>query len=417
MNVTLPNPVSPAPSTFLSRLRHSRSRFRELETWTPDTGYPKSGQPMVSIMLITYNHEKFVAQAIDSILMQVRDFDIEINVIDDASTDRTQEIVREYAVRYSGLINCYFNPVNAGHIATQLNTIRGFRTLRGRYFSLLEGDDYWTHPYKLARQVNFLERFPEFVASAHYTRKVYDDNSRPPEHFLPFEAFGRKRATIHDLITMAGVFHLSSIVYRNVFELNPPLCLADPASCEVTINMVYGCYGDFYCIEEYMSEYRVHGSGIFSGRSQESHWLFHLRGFRRFSLYLGSHYWNSFFVATRGFSRYVLIARMRGVVKHLSLKSYLTFTVHFLVATLLRALYVLASKLPFQSDVAGSITKRKPAALQRKTISQMMYTGLIKILPDDIIHAYLKFESKFPSFQGKRRKLTSSIARPHRFLN
>ena len=101
---------------------------------------------------------------------------------------------------------------------------------------------------------------------------------------------------------------------------------------------------------------------------------------------------------------------MRGVVKHLSLKSYLTFIVHFLVATLLRALYVLASKLPFQSDVAGTITKRKPAALQRKTISQMMYTGLIKIVPDFIIHAYLKFESRSSNGIGLFSNI--SISRP-----
>ena len=409
MNLPLQNPLSPAPSSFSSKLRHTRCRFKELEQWAPIIGNIQSRQPLVSIMLITYNHEKYVAQALDGILMQIRDFDIEINVMDDCSTDHTQKIVRDYADRHPGLINCYFNPVNAGHIATQLNTIRGFRTLRGRYFTLLEGDDYWTHPYKLAKQVYFLERFPEFVACAHNTLKFYDDGSQAPSHFLPHEAFGRKRARIHDLITMAGVFHLSSIVYRNVFELDPPLCLSDPASCEVTINMVYGQYGDFYCFDEYMSNYRVHGSGVFSGRSQESHWLFHLRGFRRFSLYLGEKYWPSFFIAVRGFSRYVLIAQIRGVVTHLSLKSYVIFSFHFLAATLLRAMNLAMDRIPILKLVTSKLGMNSIKLYPSTSLLRRIYDRAISLLPDEAIHFYLKVESGYPSVQTIRRKLKSYL--------
>src|SRR5512143_1807907 len=97
MTLPLQNPVSPLGLNYFSRLIQTRRRFRELANWQPVTGTLAPGQPKVSVMLITYNHERFIAQALDSVLSQKRDFDIEINVMDDASTDRTQDIVREYA--------------------------------------------------------------------------------------------------------------------------------------------------------------------------------------------------------------------------------------------------------------------------------------------------------------------------------
>jgi glycosyltransferase involved in cell wall biosynthesis len=265
-------------------------------------------------MLITYNHERYVAEALDSILSQVRDFTIEINVIDDASTDRTQEIVRCYARKFSDVpINCYFNNFNVGHIYTQLNTIRGFRTLHGEYFAILEGDDYWTDRNKLARQVAFLEQHSAYVACAHWTYHVYEDG-RPSDHFFPFKEFGRNTATFADTVRMAGVYHLSSIVYRNVFRLNPPLAFSDPYSCEITINMVYSSFGDFYCFEQYTSAHRVHSKGLFFNRSATDIWVFHLHGYRRFALYLGMQHWPLFARAIHHFANYVLRAPERGVV-------------------------------------------------------------------------------------------------------
>lgn len=333
MMTPLPNPTAPVSISFWERLSQTRQRLRELETSQPgaDTDTSEQPRPKVSIMLITYNHELFVAQALDSILMQKRDFEIEINVVDDASIDSTQKIVSDYAERYPGVINCYFNPRNVGHIHTQLNTIRGFQTLRGEYFAILEGDDYWTDENKLAEQVRILDENKQYVACAHWVLKVFEDG-RPSEHFFPFKAFGRNVAKLADLVRMAGVYHLSSIVYRNVFGLTPPMALSDPYSCEITINMMYGMYGDFYCIDRYMSNYRVHGQGQFSGRSQEEFWLFHLHGYRHFSLYMGWRYWYIFAAAVVGFSRYVLLAPSRGIVSHLNWKSKALFWLHLLAA-------------------------------------------------------------------------------------
>jgi glycosyltransferase involved in cell wall biosynthesis len=330
----LENPSTIENVNFFKRLRQTRKRLKEVHLAASDESSWTGFSPMVSVMLITYNHGKYVKEALDSVLEQKCDFDFEINVIDDCSTDNTQEIVLEYQDRYPDIINCYFNERNIGHIATQLNTIRGFQTLRGKYFCLLEGDDYWTSPDKLQRQVDFLEKNHEFVACAHNTFKVFGDG-RPPEHFLPFKLFGRDRAAMLDLVNMAGVFHLSSLVYRNKFGLNPPLCLADPYSCEVIINMVYGQYGDFYCFDEYMSNYRVHEGGLFSQRGLDDGWCFHLYGYQRFFLYLGPKYWVLFANAVIIFSTYVLSAYKKGLSEKLKLSTRFVFRLNLIAAWML----------------------------------------------------------------------------------
>lgn len=405
MSLPLPNPTSPPPGLFLNRLLDTRKRLNALSNWSAVTGDLKEfevGQPFVSVMVITYNHEQYIRKALDSILMQECDFSIEINVIDDASTDDTQAIVREYSQRFPGIVNCYFNPINAGHVATQLNTIRGFQTLRGRYFALLEGDDYWTDASKLAKQVAFLERHADFVACAHQTLKVFDDGSRPPEHFLPFKAFGRNTAEMYDLISMAGVFHLSSIVYRNVFRQTPPACLYDEVSCEVTINMVYGMFGKFYCLDDYMSVYRVHDGGVFSGRAHEKHWRFHLHGFRRFALYLGPRYWMMFALAVRGFTRYVLNAPFTGKeVTSLSWSTWVLFSAHFVVAAFVSLFDRVGRKAYF-----GRIRNIFRLPMQQILFLAQRLTSLtFRICPDKLIRLVFRLECHFPRWQAYRRRL------------
>jgi glycosyltransferase involved in cell wall biosynthesis len=395
----LNNPRPLENSSFLKKLIQTRGRLREVRAEYPGkwqhTLQGAAKVPKASIMVITYNHERYIGQAIESILMQERDFEIEINVIDDCSTDNTQKITRDYQQRYPQIINCYFNERNVGHIATQLNTLRGFQTLRGEYFALLEGDDYWTDQNKLKQQVNFLEEHMEYVACAHNTLKVFDDG-RPPEHFLPLKAFGRERATIADLITMAGVYHLSSIVYRNVFELNPPQCLASRYSCEVTINMLYGQFGDFYCIDKYMSAYRVHDSGVFSSRTTESHWIFHLGGYRHFMLFMGVRYWTLFSRAVVGFSQYALLAHGRGVGPRLTIKSKLIFGSHLVVAGLVFSIYKLIRGGYRLVDGLIHIIASINSKRHIRNAPVGVYRQLLSMLPDSVIHRYLAAESKVP---------------------
>ena len=320
---------------FITRLRQTRARFKEIRaaaSWRP--GRDGRTRPKVNVLLITYNHQSYIRSAIDGILMQQGDFDLEVDIVDDASTDNTQKIAKDYETQYAGIIQCYFNEENVGHIATQLNTIRGFGLLTGDYFAILEGDDYWTDPKKLSKQLIFLENNVDYVACGHDTLKIYQDSQRDPEHFLPFKAFARDRASIADLIAMSAVFHLSSVVYRNVFGRCPPLCLADRYSCEIMINVVYGQFGDFRYMPGYMSVYRAHEKGLFSTRSQEDIWRFHLFGYQRFALYMGWRHLFAFVRSLAGFSQYVLMAHRRGVGPPLRAGTRLWFLLYFLASRL-----------------------------------------------------------------------------------
>ncbi|ARO86359.1 hypothetical protein EBAPG3_000385 [Nitrosospira lacus] len=400
----LENPRPLKNSGFLRRLAHTRSRLRQAHTafsTNTDIRLVDPGAPKVSVMLITYNHEKYISEALDSILMQERDFDIEINVIDDCSTDSTQNIVRDYQGRYPEVINCYFNEHNVGYIATQLNTYRGFQTLRGEYFALLEGDDYWTDPKKLKEQVAFLEGNTEYVACAHDTLKIFEDG-RPSEHFLPFKAFGRNRAKMPDLVSMAGVFHLSSIVYRNKFGLNPPQCLADPYSCEVIINMLYGQFGDFYCINKYMSAYRVHGAGVFSTRNLESIWLFHMHGYRRFAFYMGARYWVLFSRSVIGFSRHALLAHRKGECP-LRLKTRMIFVAHLLVAGLV---FIITKPIDLFTKRGQGYGFEYVYVIEHiRGRLKNNYPRIESLIPNSLIRIYLILETRIPAVRDLRLRL------------
>jgi glycosyltransferase involved in cell wall biosynthesis len=123
---------------------------------------------LVSICSITYNHEPYIRQCLDGFLMQKTNFKYEIIIHDDASTDGTAEIIKEYAERYPDLITPVFQTENQ-----YSKGLRGFYAkfvfprAKGKYIALCEGDDYWTDPLKLQKQVDFLEANPDFVMCSH----------------------------------------------------------------------------------------------------------------------------------------------------------------------------------------------------------------------------------------------------------
>lgn len=120
------------------------------------------GEPMVSIGMATYNHEKYIARAIESVLMQEVSFSYELVIAEDCSTDHTREIVVEYQKKYPEVIRLILHDENVG-MQENSNCLR--RACRGKYRANLEGDDYWLSSDKLQRQVDFLEKNPDFIAT------------------------------------------------------------------------------------------------------------------------------------------------------------------------------------------------------------------------------------------------------------
>ena len=117
-----------------------------------------SKTPLVSVKMITYNHEPYIAQAIEGVLMQETDFPIELVIGEDCSTDRTRAIVFDYQKKYPEIIRVITSDKNVG---ANKNNKRTIKACHGKYIAFCEGDDYWHNPYKLQKQVDYLESHPE----------------------------------------------------------------------------------------------------------------------------------------------------------------------------------------------------------------------------------------------------------------
>lgn len=121
---------------------------------------------IVSIICCTYNNEKYIASAIDSFLMQKTDFKFEILIHDDASTDKSQEIITEYSKKYENIIPILRN--ENIYSKTKIYPLSSmYKLSRGKYFADCEGDDYWTDEYKLQKQVDFMEKNPQYPMCHH----------------------------------------------------------------------------------------------------------------------------------------------------------------------------------------------------------------------------------------------------------
>jgi glycosyltransferase involved in cell wall biosynthesis len=126
----------------------------------------KTKDPFVSICCITYNHENYIREAIESFLMQETDFPFEVIIHDDASTDSTADIIREYEEKYPDIIIPIYQTENQ-HSKGKRATLFTFKAARGKYIALCEGDDYWIDPLKLQKQVTEMEKHPECYISFH----------------------------------------------------------------------------------------------------------------------------------------------------------------------------------------------------------------------------------------------------------
>lgn len=139
------------------------------------------GEVAVSVCCLTYNHEAFLRQALDSFLMQKTCFPFEVLVHDDASTDKTPEILREYAERFPGIVRPFFEEENQLRKTGVYPILPLYAAARGRYVAECDGDDFWTDPQKLQKQVDFLEARPDCVM-CHHGYEILEAGKRRRPH-------------------------------------------------------------------------------------------------------------------------------------------------------------------------------------------------------------------------------------------
>lgn len=213
---------------------------------------------VVSVCMITYNHEKYISQAIDSVLMQKTNFDYEIVIGEDCSTDRTREIVLEYKAKYPDKIKLLLQEKNVGMMQNFIDTLKA---CSGKYIALLEGDDYWTDPYKLQKQVDFLEANPEYVLTFHKISILHLNGNITIHPNLQKNIFG-----LEDLIS-GNFVPTCSVVFRNIpFEF--PSFYRRLRIGDYPLYFLLMKYGKFYYLDFNMATYRLHKESNFSSKGE-----------------------------------------------------------------------------------------------------------------------------------------------------
>lgn len=215
-------------------------------------------KPMVSVHMLTYNHEPYIAKAIESVLMQKASFEYELVIGDDCSTDGTSEIVKAYRDKYPAIIRLHSQEKNLGLYANQ-EIVR--RACRGKYIAWLEGDDFWTCPEKLQKQVSLLESHPEYSCCFHWTQWVEPDSS--PHNFGPPEK--KLFFTLDDLLRFGHFVPTSSVLVRNHLRDTYPDWMKESDIMDMSYLILFAQHGQLGFIDEVMSSYIHHGSGLFSG--------------------------------------------------------------------------------------------------------------------------------------------------------
>ncbi len=215
-----------------------------------------SKKPLVSVFMMTYNHEDYISQAIESVLSQKCSFDIELIIGDDASTDRTPRICFSYSNTYASTIRYFGYQENS-----PANYWDAFAHCQGEYIAICEGDDYWTSPDKLEKQVTFLEKSPAHMLVSANTVMVDKDNNVFHTTNLnegPLELEDLTRDNKLGAATCATVFRRECGLDKTREFINR--CpYGDWATWIVCLS-----HGKGFVLSDQLGAYRVHANGIFS---------------------------------------------------------------------------------------------------------------------------------------------------------
>ncbi len=213
-------------------------------------------QPKVSIRISTYNQGKFIAQAIESVLMQEVDFSYEIIIGEDCSTDNTREIVTTYQQKYPDRIRLLLYEQNMGRLHNFKQTLMA---CSGQYIASLDGDDYWTSPHKLQKQANFLDDHPDCSMCFHNVQIVYDSGKE--SH--PDITRGKPFVATEDLLNECFIASCG-VMYRNPrYDVFPPLFDEMPVY-DWPLYVLNSQKGRVGYIDEIMGVWRHHADGIWT---------------------------------------------------------------------------------------------------------------------------------------------------------
>ncbi len=229
--------------------------------------------PMVSVLIVSYNHENYISKALDAVLIQKTNFNYEIVIGEDCSTDNTRKIILDYADKYPEKFKVILQEKNVGAIANEIDV---YKKCIGKYIAICEGDDYWIDINKLQNQVDFLEKNNK--VSMVFTNRYIEENGK----FSPV-VYKNRNYTTNDVLSGLN-WGIQSVCYRSdaidfcefqklVFSINDDRLI--PYLCSLK--------GNIRRIKDFTAVYRMTGFGVATSRPKEKYteialedfWLFH----------------------------------------------------------------------------------------------------------------------------------------------
>ena len=220
-----------------------------------------------SVFVMVYNHEKYIAECLEGILMQKCNFNFDIVVGEDCSTDKSREILLEYQNRYPGKFKLLLHETNVGAAKNQMQV---FNSCNGKYIAMCEGDDYWIDPLKLQKQVDFLEANLDFSMCFHSVM-ITNSNLKYSYHFnIPKES----TLTIGDLILKHYIPTCSLVFRKNYLPIVFPNWFQFSIVGDIPLEIMLAYNGKVKYIENEMATYRKHAQGITSNNvhQYQSRW-------------------------------------------------------------------------------------------------------------------------------------------------
>ena len=225
---------------------------------------------MVTVYAVAYNHAKYIRQALDGILMQETNFRFEILVHDDASTDETADIIREYEAKYPELIKSIIQKENlySRHIPRNKNYL--LPMTRSKYIALCECDDYWTDHLKLQRQFDALEKHPECLFCAGRAI-VINENGEPLDKMLPRSEIATGVMSQEDFLRLVirygfqtSTYFVRTDSYRGYISNKPEYTLFMLG--DISLLHYFVSKGPVYCINDQLSCYRWQSTGSWTSK-------------------------------------------------------------------------------------------------------------------------------------------------------
>ncbi|MBZ9729062.1 glycosyltransferase family 2 protein [Salegentibacter sp. JZCK2] len=247
-----------------------------------------SSNPLVSVLVQTYNHEAYIAECLDGILNQKTDFDFEILLGEDASTDNTREICIDYARKYPEKIKLFLhhpsNKIKVMGINTgNFNAFYNYYQSRGEFIAFCEGDDFWKDPFKLQKQVDFLKVNPEFVLTYHKFEEKYESSSDQGDRALLEQP--EKDLTKEELSGLIYLPLLSSVCFRKCFGELPEEMIQVINVDSFLISLLGNSGKAKFQPEIEASVYRRHSGGIWTKKNRETQLLTKILTFQKLACF------------------------------------------------------------------------------------------------------------------------------------